>query len=261
MRGVTFDHPCDLHPVVVDPVQAIVKAEPKRKKVAIVGFAMSTRDLAPYNNPEWEVWGLNQLYRLIPRADRWFEIHSNYNEHVVEGTDHDGWLKNAQIPIYMVAHYDSYPNSVQYPLERMIQRFGRSVFNSTIDYAFALAIAEGFQEIGLWGIDLAVGTEYEKQRPSCYYYIGYAHSMGLTIQLPAQSALMKASHLYGYEVEPAGLLTLRELAARKQYLLNQVEQGKAQLGALDGALQEVTYLLDIMTLRDHGSEVNLLKTA
>ena len=55
-----------------------------KRKVAIVGFAPSTMAEARqvFDDPDFEVWGLNQLYlsfganqnlpRIAERADRWF---------------------------------------------------------------------------------------------------------------------------------------------------------------------------------------------
>lgn len=45
------------------------------KKVAIVGFASSSRMMAPWQDESTEIWGLNSLYAFIPRWTRWFEIH------------------------------------------------------------------------------------------------------------------------------------------------------------------------------------------
>ncbi len=50
------------------------------KKVAIVGFAPSTRDKAPYNDPDWEIWVLNEYFSILPQTGasnitRWFELH------------------------------------------------------------------------------------------------------------------------------------------------------------------------------------------
>ena len=51
-----------------------------RDKVAIVGFAPSWKQ-APYHSDEWEIWGLNELYKIIPMDAeylpryRWFQLH------------------------------------------------------------------------------------------------------------------------------------------------------------------------------------------
>lgn len=112
--SVNFNHPFAAHVKILEHATARVAHD--RKKVAIVGFAQATFRLAPFDNPDYEIWGVNQLYRHIPRADRWFEIHHNWNEFVVEGTDHQGWLAQAPIPIYMKDRVPGIPNSLPYPL-------------------------------------------------------------------------------------------------------------------------------------------------
>src|SRR5689334_15473635 len=49
---------------------------PRRMKVAIVGFTDHRKE-APFGDPEWEIWGLNELYRYMPveQFTRWFELH------------------------------------------------------------------------------------------------------------------------------------------------------------------------------------------
>src|SRR5262245_54350241 len=73
------------------------KRPTRRTKFAIVGFSGSTRDQAPYGDPEWVIAGLNQLYRFMPRADLWFEIHNRrmFEGDIVRDTDYVGWLQHA----------------------------------------------------------------------------------------------------------------------------------------------------------------------
>ena len=52
-----------------------IPATPKRK-ICIVGFADGHRDLAPWDDPEMEFWGLNRLHQVLghrtAKFDRWF---------------------------------------------------------------------------------------------------------------------------------------------------------------------------------------------
>jgi len=71
----------------------------KTDKLAIVGFAESTRHLAPYENPEYEVWTLNEGYRYdwIKRFDRMFQIHPRWDFMRNNNTNHRNhwlWLQN-----------------------------------------------------------------------------------------------------------------------------------------------------------------------
>jgi len=58
------------------------KDYPRTKdKLAIVGFAGTTRDLAPFDDDEYEIWGLNEEYNYdwMKRFDRWFQIHPRWD--------------------------------------------------------------------------------------------------------------------------------------------------------------------------------------
>lgn len=184
-----------------------------KKKVAIVGFA-GTRDMAPFDDPECEIWSVNNLYKFIPRTDRIFQLHNprllTDEHHGVGGQEHLDDLKAATVPIYMQQHFDEIPYSVAYPLEEMTQEFGvprpdgsgvDAYWTNSISFMIALAIHEGFEVIYIYGVDMAVGTEYVSQRPSCEYYIGIAKGRGIEVVIPVESDLLKTRFIYGYEEE------------------------------------------------------------
>ncbi len=132
------------------------------KKVAIVGFA-DTRMQAPYDDPTYEIWGLNDLHASIPRYDRWFDIHTrdNIDEDVKKGRAPPdkcglGGLRGINVPIYMQKRYDDIPNSIEFPLKEVVDKFG-NYFTNSISYMTALAIYEGYHEIAIYGVDMAVG--------------------------------------------------------------------------------------------------------
>lgn len=255
---VAFDHPCAGRVSIFDHEKAVIEEVcpdgSPREKVAIIGFAASSKDLAPYNDPTWSIWGLNQLYRHIPRADRWIEIHHNWHEHVVEGTDHHQWLADAPIPVYMTERVPTIPNSVRFPIERVMQG-NLDYFTSTVAFAIALAIQEGFKEIGLWGIDLIVGDEYSYQKPCAEFWLGVAHGKGLTVTLPQTTALLKQSHRYGYQAEPESLVKFSELVRRRKALADERHKKMIELANIDGALQDCQMWGDLADLRIKGGTV------
>jgi len=309
--GVDPNHPAETGYLVsvVDGPDGVVKApDPARKKIAVCGFAASSRNLAPFDDPEWEVWGLNQLYRHIPRATRWFDIHANWREDNVPGTDHPAWLQQCGIPVYMSGHEPSIPTSVQYPLARVIERVaGVDYFTSTVAFMVALSIYEfdrqvdaevedlrrradgtpgsddetaareardvvrdpvrfrawlsaryAERELGIFGIDLIVGTEYDWQKSCVEYLLGVAHARGITVRLPEQCALLKQRWRYGYETEPnGGLLRMTELRKRAEALTTRRNALIAELQTIDGALQENGYWGQVMDLRSKGGRVVL----
>jgi hypothetical protein len=191
----------------------------KKKKVAIVGFA-GTRDQAPYDDPTFEIWTVNNLYRFVPRQDRIFQIHTKAEifadgqhrtpEDKQMGAEHWEYLTQTDIPVYMQEKFPEIPAAVRYPIEEIIEEFGiprtnetlkDAYFTNSISFMIALAIHEGFEEIHVYGVDMAVGGEYTEQRPSCEYYLGIAKGRGIKIYLPPESDLLKAHFMYGWEDE------------------------------------------------------------
>jgi hypothetical protein len=251
---VDFKHPADAHPIIIDAEQAIIDWR-GRRKFGIIGFATSSRDQAPFNDPAWILIGLSQLYRHIPRADAWADIHVNWNEHVVEGTDHAAWIKAAQIPVFMKDRNPEFPNSVRYPIERILKYVGIDYFTSTIAFLIALGMEQGFESIGLWGIDLAVGTEWVSQRPCAEFLLGMAHAKGIEVVLPAETALLKQHFRYGYELEVPGLIKRSMLEKRGELIDKERHAALMRLANLDGAKAERDYWMQVYELRERNAQV------
>lgn len=169
----------------------------KKTKVAIVGFTASWKR-APFNEPDWEVWGMNAAYDLpLPRWDRWFELHQRQVNLNDEGPRHIWKIAELTCPVYMIKQFDDIPTSVAYPLDKVLAQF-RPYMTSTFSYMAALAIMEGFEEIGVYGVDTA-DEEWGSQRPSLEYLLGYAEGKGIKVTIPKESSLLRAPFLYGYQ--------------------------------------------------------------
>ena len=232
--------------------------ERPRKKVAIVGFAPSW-GMAPFDDESWEIWGLNELYVFnIKRANRWFDIHTpevSQNDTKRVG---DHWAKLATLPcmVYMQDHYDEIPNSVKFPLDEMVALYG-NYFTNTISYMMAQAIAEGYTDIALYGIDMAHDSEYGLQRPSVEYFVGVAIGKGIRVEIPQAADLMKVNYLYGYEEEKATAFD-EKLKSREVELnakLAQLDQQIAQLSTareqFRGAVQDTQHIRKIWQSSHH----------
>ncbi len=170
-----------------------------RKRIAIVGFSSTSRHLAPWHDPSFELWGMNQAYEHFQRRpDRWFELHTSENQPDPSVPTYLDDLRTLDCPVYMLEDDASVPTSVKYPLERVL-KIGPKYFTSTAAYMVALAILEGVSEIACYGIDCTVGTEYEYQKPCLEWWLGVALGRGIKVTIPEASALLKAPYLYGYE--------------------------------------------------------------
>lgn len=279
-NDLNYQHPANAQPVIVNAERAIVEVTPKRKKVAIVGFASSSRMKAPFEDPEFEIWSVNQCYRFLPRADRWFEIHNRpmFEADIVRDTDYVGWLRKCPLPVYMIERFADIPNSVRYPVEQMSREYGVDFIadlktpvppptqmrfagdrwpylTSTPAYMIALAIAEGFEEIGVWGIDLVVGREYDYEKPCAEYLLGFARGRGIKVTLPQETALLKSRYIYGHPDPPVGGVTRTLLDSRHTKLIERRQQLATEINAVDGALQENRHWAEALNLHERGAQV------
>ncbi len=188
---------------------------PPKPKLAIVGCS-DTKDKTPFNKKdEFEFWGVNNLFTNFGNNPwtRWFEIHHIEHNPVsgmwerrgnadFRGMPVDVYLRELQkmnIPIYMRAPCELVPNAVLYPIQDILKAFG-DYFTNTISYMLALGIMEGhYEEIHVYGVDMAVDSEYFWQRPSCEYFLGLAMGRGIKIYLPEECDLLKTRFLYGFD--------------------------------------------------------------
>lgn len=247
----------------------------KTDKVAIVGFAPSSMRLAPFGDESWEIWTLNNIYASfdIPRWDRWFELHRNFREYpplhdarvdveaivkgdarpVIKSISHIDWLKQqtTERPIFFVEAQPDIPAAILYPLEEMKgwcqQNQVAAYFTNSISYMLAMAIAEGYATIGVWGVDMAANGEYQLERPSVEYWLGLARGMGRIVVLPKESELLKA-RFYGFERDNEFVFKIN---TRYQELMNNHNQAVAQRDQADrsawymkGAADNCQYIIN-----------------
>jgi hypothetical protein len=174
------------------------------EKVAIVGKAPSSRDLAPYTDESWEIWTLSDLVPLgqSPRFTRHFELHP-FDWLSQRQDDYFKWLKGiSDEPVYVRSEIEAeqLPAGVALPVDELTAKYGR-YFTNTVSWMIATAIEAGPKEIGVWGVDMAQEPEYKAQRPSCEYFLGWARGAGIKVTIPAQSDLLKSARLYGIDTD------------------------------------------------------------
>lgn len=147
-------------------------SRPALSKVAIIGFTDHKR-LAPFANPEWEIWGLNDLYLDLPPVPhdrvRWFQIHkwldkgggkfAPYPDSMMDfgegpphprDPNHPKWLAEAAkvFPLYMMEERPEVPEAVQIDKEAVFAYFDDGMgepikyFTNSITWMIALAIME-----------------------------------------------------------------------------------------------------------------------
>lgn len=184
--------------------------EQDRTRVAICGFEEQNDPTAPYDDPEWDVWGFNMANRMgfmrdslgRFRADVWFDLHE---EHAQNEKDL-AWINACPVPIYLTHRFGTNPLARVYQPEAVLDAIAMNYrhrpepyFSSSFAYAVALALAQGYQRIGLFGVNLDWGRERVVERGNLEYWIGFAQGCGVTIELSGGSKLLTHPGLYGIE--------------------------------------------------------------
>jgi len=252
----------------------------RTRKIAILGFGPTVRE-CPWRDTSWELWSMNGFWRAaLPdygidapeaRYSRWFDTHSleytrAYGQAAGFGDAQERWLeKEHPFPIYMLEAYPQFPSVRQYPVGDVVAALGRDYFTSTIAYALALALTlPDVAELGLWGIDLAHGTEYEQQRPCAEYWIGRAEAMGIKVTIHQRSALLNnRGQRYGYEDKDSLLAQMRGVLMAQANTLEaaitkrreEMDQMRCQMHTDDGARQVVRQLLERLDVFERGGQI------
>jgi len=249
---------------ILDKEKAIVQVIPRRKKVAIVGFATNTLHLVPWNDPEFEIWGLNQGYlHMHRRSDRHFEMHQPEATADVRDPDYLKWLGEVRdFPIYMIQTNREIPCSVRYPIEAAIEFAGpskRDYFTSSPAFMLALAGMEGFEEVHLYGINLAIGDEYFFEKACAEYWIGFLEGKGVKVYVPGASSLLKQYRRYGYAIDARPQQSFKLLlTSRRDEYRHKAELLSNDLHTMLGAMREDEAIMQIAEGIDHGADLVLV---
>lgn len=161
------------------------------RKIAMLGTT-STGAAAPFDDPTWEIWGVSSRAAYVSRATRWFELHRIDGEGDEWGNNWRKAMKVFSHDLELLMFYpesDLGPNVVAYPYKHIVGRFGTFFMTSTFSWMMALAIDElrplGGKpvdgEIGIWGVEMEGGTEYEKQRVGFRHFLALAEALGIRV--------------------------------------------------------------------------------
>lgn len=203
---------------------------PRRRKLVIYGNGHGRQEAREkLNDPAWEVWALN----LIPpfdaaglvRADIWWDIHERKAQTAADLR----WIAAMPRPIYVPPDLlDAGPTCVRFPVERIEAALGTNYWSCTFSYQIALALVEGFTDIGLYGVELAYGTRRERtvEWASVSYWMGFAEARGVRFHLPAVTRL--GTHPYRYGLEYA-----EEIDDVDGYLRAAEDEERQELAQLD----------------------------
>lgn len=163
----------------------------QHRKIAILGSAPS---LVATPMEGWEYWSLMSNFQssalpVVP--NRWFELHTI--THLINNAgvsqaeiDYLGTIENLymQTPVGIAK---------QFPRNEVLAIRENQYFTSSIAWVIGLAILEKVETIGLFGVDLLLTKEYQRERPCIENLLGFAQGRGINIVIPDCSPLMKGA--------------------------------------------------------------------
>lgn len=235
------------------------------RKVAIIGTAEPHWRSGPFGDDSWEIWTCGGVYAAVPRITRHFEIHDKeetckgWGDPATEAAQRNvywNWIAAQGPKVFLKEVLPETPNATPFPIDALCKAFPDKYFTNSVSYMVALAIAEGVDEIGLWGIDMALGgegeaDEYGRQRPSVEYYLGIATGMGIAVHLPPQTTLLQSRKLYGFDGPQedgfvrAAQAKIDELKARKSELKKFIEVKQMEIEQAEKDLVGATWAIDV----------------
>lgn len=147
------------------------------KKLAIVGSGPNTRSLAPFDNPDFDIWVFNEAgnHEWCKRWTACFQMHSPniYKGHNTKDPQHWEWLQRTHgKPVYMQEVDPLVPDSVRYPLEDARRLCGVNMFPTSFAYMAALAVLQGYDEVRVFGVELS-SSEYSYQANGYMFWFGF----------------------------------------------------------------------------------------
>jgi hypothetical protein len=214
-------------------------------KIACLGAAPSSRTLAPFGDPTWEIWACSPPNHDLPRVDAWFEIHNLDRKWIPQNGP---WIEVVtRHPRVYIAYPDArLPQGTIYPIGYMVEKWGYDFFASSLSYMLALAIEQKPEEIGLWGVDMSATEEYGHQRPGCKFFMREAEKLGIKVTAAPQSDIQAPCPLYGYkEFSPMWAKQKARRIELKQRLANcdqVIAQKNQEQLIVKGALDDMGYL-------------------
>jgi hypothetical protein len=218
-------------------------------KIAVCASAPSSRTLAPFGDPEWEIWCCSPPNYDLPRIDAWFELHSLKRKWVNAPSNkpyfdvlqtHPRVYMNGEDPLF-----PQFPLAIAYPFDEMLKEFGPWFMTSSVAWMLAFAIVQKPDKIGLWGVDMSAHEEYGYQRAGCHFFIQEAIRRGIALKVPPESDLMNPPPLYALKEQSPffwkNAVRKAELEERIAKAENQIAQAKHERDVLGGAVDNMRY--------------------
>jgi len=235
----------------------------RKSKIAIVGFTEHRQQALDLDPDEWALYGLNELYRYMPldRFDLWCEIHDwdglaqetddevpppwpRHVEVLSRGFDgHPATKGGFSVPVYMQQRRPDVAKSHALPKQWIEDDLADTGMRGKLGqyktsapaWMLGQCIAAGFEEIHLYGIDMATLTEYAEQRSCMEFLMGVAAGRGIKVSVPDTSDLL---HSVGQYAFGGGDVFTKKLIEREGWLNDQLQQHQSLRQQIEKAYQE-----------------------
>lgn len=170
--------------------------------VILLGTAPSSMRLAPFGNPDWEIWACSPgtfglMTQYGAKFDKFFELHRWEPGQPWFSEEYCSFIKQFPGEVVMSERVEEVANCVLLPWQELVQKYGPYFFTSSLAWMMAMAIEAGAKRIGLYGVDMAATTEYHDQRMGCQYFAQIAANQGIEVGVPPESDLFRPAPLYG----------------------------------------------------------------
>ena len=213
--------PANYPPTENDGLTFLRALRERKPACAIVGFTDHRVQAFDLDRNRFALFGLNEMWRYHQPElfDCWFEIHDydgsleNFTKPEKDGGDPDhvkgmAAMANIKMPVFMQTYHAEIPTSVPFPKEFVEANLvdGLGLYKTSCPaWELGLAIALGFEEIHLYGIDMAQETEYAEQRNCVEFLLGVAVGRGIKIHIPTNSDLLHCWGQYAFGQEGEGI--------------------------------------------------------
>lgn len=170
-----------------------------KKKIAIVGGAESW-EKAPFDDNSWEIWVIgNQVQQYKhKRIDLIFEIHNDFSN---RQKGYSKWLSDLNHPMVVGEKYGISRKGMEvFDFNKAKNLMKGDYLTSTPAYmtAYAMYSRPDIEEIGYWGIDMAVDNqEYFYEQPVMQRWIGFCTAKGVKVTLPDGCPLGEPHYMEG----------------------------------------------------------------
>lgn len=201
-------------------------------KLAIVGAGMTWKE-APFDDPSYEIWTTGNVAKILPRVTAILDVHDETRATSNQLNAHGCivWLKEIDVDI---------PYSQKFPIDDLIRKYGK-IFNNSMTMLLGFAYMNGYENIELFGVDLADPDGYEKYRANFLYLLGFGRGEGRNIKISEGSLLMRDSPTYCYDKPSVTQQRLidkeRDLAGKLASKIQEKEAVSEQTAYLRGALE------------------------